>query len=120
MEIQVRGRHASIPAALRTFTVRKLEHLGTYLSTINRIDVELYQDGQPKTGGGQVAKVTVSTAGPVFRSKASSDDLRSSVEICYERLERRLKDFKRQRSGRPLHSRSQSRSADREGGTSPD
>ena len=116
MEIEVRGRHTPVPSVLRTFTTRKLEHLGTYLSTITRIDVELYQDGQQKTGGGQVAKVTVSTSGPVFRSKATSEDLRSSVEICYERLERRLKDFKRRRSGRPLHSRSKTKSADREDG----
>lgn len=105
MEIRVRGKHNNVSKSLQDFAVKKLEHLGKYLSTIKEIDVELYTDGQPKTRGGEVAHVTVATTGPVFRAKATSEDLRTSVDIAYERLERKLKEFKRRRSGRPPHSR---------------
>jgi ribosomal subunit interface protein len=112
MEITVRGRHEHVPQSLQEFAVRKLEHLGRYLSTITSIDVELYEDGSPKTGNGRVARVTVSTSGPTFRSKVDSTDLRASIDIAYERLERKLKEFKRKRSGRPPHSRPKASPAD--------
>jgi ribosomal subunit interface protein len=112
MEITVRGRHEHVPRPLQEFAVRKLEHLSRYLSTINSIDVELYEDGSPKTGNGRVARVTVSTSGPTFRAKADSTDLRASIDIAYERLERKLKEFKRKRSGKPAHSRLKAPPAD--------
>ena len=117
MEITVRGRHEHVPKDLRDFAVHKLEHLSRYLSTIEAIDVELYEDGSPKTGNGRVAHVTVSTSGPTFRAKVDSSDLRASIDIAYERLERKLKEFKRKRSGKPAHSRLKASPADIAGET---
>lgn len=119
MDIQVRGRHQQVPKALREFAVNKLEHLSRYLSTITSIDVELYEDGRHRSGDGRVARVTVVTGGPVFRAKATSSDLRASVDIAYDRLERKLKEFKRKRSGKPPHSRMKAATADRVSENSP-
>ena len=113
MEITVRGRHEHVPKPLRDFAVQKLEHLSRYLSTIDSIEVELYEDGNPKARkNGRIARVTVSTSGPTFRAKADSSDLRASIDIAYERLERKLKEFKRKRSGKPAHSRLKASPAD--------
>jgi ribosome-associated translation inhibitor RaiA len=49
--------------------------------------------------------VAVLTSGPVFRSRVTCDDPVAGIDIAVERLSRRLKEFKRRRSGRPLHSR---------------
>lgn len=113
MDIRVRGRHQRVPRSLQEFAVAKLEHLSRYLSTITSIDVELYEDGRHRTGDGRVARVTVITGGPVFRAKATSSDLRASVDIAHDRLERKLKEFKRKRSGKPRHSRTKAATADR-------
>lgn len=113
MDITVRGKHEQVPKHLSEFAQQKFEHLQRYLSTITAIDVQLYEDGSPKAGDGRVARVTVKTTGPQFVSKATSDDLKTSIDIAYERLERKLTEFKRKRSGKPAHSRLKAAPADR-------
>lgn len=112
MQITVRGKNRHVPRTIQDFAVRKFEHLGRYLSTITSIDVELYEDGKPKGGRGHVAHVTVSTSGPVFRYKAVSEDFHTSIDVAMDRLERKVKEFKRRRSGRPAHSRTKAQSSD--------
>jgi ribosomal subunit interface protein len=113
MDITVRGKHEPVPKHLADIALEKFEHLHRYLSTITAIDVQLYEDGAPKTGDGRIARVTVKTSGPRFVAKATSDDLKTSIDIAYERLERKLKEFKRRRSGKPAHSRLKAAPADR-------
>jgi ribosomal subunit interface protein len=105
MEITVRAKHEILSESLRRFAVEKAEHLGKYLSTIDTIEVELDRDGRPTGGGGHVVRITAATSGPVFRSRATSGDPRAAIDLAVERLGRRLKEFKRRRSGRPLHAR---------------
>jgi ribosomal subunit interface protein len=105
MEITVRARDGHVPERLREFANLKLQRLGRFLSTITTVDVELYEDGSPKATGTHVADLTVATSGPVFRSKGTASDPRASIDLAVERAERRIKEFKRRRSGRPAHSR---------------
>ncbi|MGH2767501.1 MAG: ribosome hibernation-promoting factor, HPF/YfiA family [Actinomycetota bacterium] len=104
MEIRVRGRHGQVPEGLRAFAHEKVGHLGKYLSTITSIDLELDRDGA-RTGNPFVIRLTVATSGPVFRSKATSGDAHSAIDMAVERVGRRVKEFKRRRSGRPPHAR---------------
>jgi ribosomal subunit interface protein len=119
MEIRVRGKHRPVPKPLQQFASAKLSHLGRFLKTITTIDVELYRDGRHRSGDGQVARVTVSTAGPVFRARAVATDFTTAVDVAYERLERKLKEFKRKRSGRPPHSRTKGAPTDKVRAVSP-
>ncbi|MGH2705007.1 MAG: ribosome hibernation-promoting factor, HPF/YfiA family [Actinomycetota bacterium] len=114
MEITVRGRHTPLPDSLRRFATEKVGHLGKYLSTISGIDVEIAKDGA-RSGAGHVVDLTVSTSGPVFRASATSSDPHAALDLAVERVERRIKEFKRRRSGRPLHSRSRVAPADMAG-----
>lgn len=112
MQIQIKGKHRAVPAPIKEFAAQKLGHLAKYLSTLDRLEVEIYQDGKPRTGGGHVVDVVAATTGPVFRARAVSSDPKRSIEIAYERLERQVKEFKRRRSGRPAHSRPKVQSSD--------
>jgi hypothetical protein len=58
------------------------------------------------------------TSGPVFRSRVVCDDPMAGIDVAVERLSRRLKEFKRRRSGRPLHSRPKTAVLGPSGGTS--
>lgn len=118
MEITVHGKHSHVPRGLQQFATQKMEHLGRYLSTITTIDVELYEEGKHRNGNGHIVHVTVSTSGPVFRSKVTASDHRAGIDIAVQRLERRLKEFKRRRSGKPAHSRPKASPADKAKGTS--
>ena len=105
VEIIVRSQHGHIPDSLHQFTSSKMEVLGKFLSTISTIDVEVDRDGRPKGPNGYLIRVAVATSGPVFRSRVTCDDPAVGIDVAVNRLSRRLKEFKRRRSGRPLHSR---------------
>jgi ribosomal subunit interface protein len=112
MDVRISARKGNLPQETKRFAEEKLGHLGRFLSTITEVEVELYEDGKPKDGRGHVASVRVHTGGPVFRSKAASSDFHTAIDIAYARLERRVKEFKRQRSGKPKHSRPPGADAD--------
>jgi ribosomal subunit interface protein len=105
MDITIRARDGHVSERLKEFADHKLQRLGRFLSTITTVDVELYEDGSPKATGAHVAELTVATSGPVFRAKGTASDPRASIDMAVERAERRIKEFKRRRSGRPAHSR---------------
>jgi len=105
MEIRVHSQHGHIPESLHELTASKMAVLGKFLTTIDRIDVEVDRDGHPNRRAGYLVRVAVATAGPVFRSRVICDDPVAGIDVAVERLSRRLKEFKRRRSGRPLHSR---------------
>lgn len=106
MQIRVHSRDGRVPRTLEAFATQKLEHLGKFLPTIELIEIELYEEGRPKSPNGHVAHVTVATSGPAFRSKVTSGDFRTCIDIAADRLYRRITEFKRKRSSKPAHSRS--------------
>jgi ribosomal subunit interface protein len=109
MDMTIRRREGHVSGRLKEFASQKLQRLGRFMPTITSIDLELYEDGSPKATGVHVAELTVATSGPVFRSKGSASDQRASIDMAVERLERRVKEFKRRRSGRPAHASSRAK-----------
>jgi ribosomal subunit interface protein len=95
-----------------------MEGLGRFLRTITSIDVEVDRDGGRNRSNAFLVRVSVMTSGPVFRSKVVCDDPMEGIDVAVERLSRRLKEFKRRRSGRPLHSRPKTAVLGTSGGTS--
>jgi ribosomal subunit interface protein len=105
MDITVRSQHGHIPGSIQDLTASKMEGLGKFLRTITSIDVEVDRDGHASRSKAFLVRVAVMTPGPVFRSRVMCDDPMAGIDVAVERLSRRLKEFKRRRSGRPLHSR---------------
>lgn len=110
MDIRIRGKNNRIPKAVKSLAVDKFGHLSRYLSTIESVDVELFEDG--KGANTHHAHVSVATAGPVFRAQAAEDSYEQAIIATLRKLERQVKKFKRKRSGRPAHSRPKVQSAD--------
>src|SRR5260370_22719872 len=104
MDITVRSQHGHIPGSIQDLTASKMEGLGRFLRTITSIDVEVDRDGRPNRSNAFLGRGSVMTPGPVFRAKVICDDPMAGIDVAAERLSRRLKDFKRRRSGPPLHS----------------
>ncbi|MDQ4149863.1 MAG: HPF/RaiA family ribosome-associated protein [Actinomycetota bacterium] len=105
MNITVHSRSGRVSESLEKFATEKMAHLVKFLPTIDSIYVELYEDGKPTDVSGHVAHVTVTTSGPCFRSKVTSGDPRTCIDIACDRLYRRIREFKRRRSSKPAHAR---------------
>ena len=118
MDITVRSQHGHIPGSIQDLTASKMEGLGKFLRTITSIDVEVDRDGRPNRSNAFLVRVAVMTPGPVFRSRVICDEPMAGIDVAVERLSRRLKEFKRRRSGRPLHSRPKTAPTAMSGGAS--
>ena len=118
MDITVRSQHGHVPGSLQDLTASKMEGLGKFLRTITSIDVEVDRDGNRNRNSAFLVRVAVMTPGPVFRSRVTCDDPVAGIDVAVERLSRRLKEFKRRRSGRPLHSRPKTAPSASSGATS--
>ncbi len=106
MQINVHGRHCEVPDDLRDLAVEKMGHLSRYMSTIEVVKVEFFEEGKGhKPGVANHVHVTVHTPGPVFRSKVNSLDPKAGLDQALKRLERQMKEFKRMRSGKPAHAK---------------
>ena len=105
MNITVHSRNGKVPESLERFAIEKMTHLVKFLPTIDSIFVELSEDGKQTDVSGHVAHVTVTTSAPSFRSKETSGDPRTCIDIACDRLYRRIRDFKRRRSSKPAHAR---------------
>jgi ribosomal subunit interface protein len=106
MDITIRRRDGHVSERIKEFATHKLQRLERFMPTITSVDLELYEDGSAKATGVHVAELTASTSGPVFRAKGETSDPRASIDVAVDRLERRVKEFKRRRSGRPAHANS--------------
>jgi ribosomal subunit interface protein len=106
MDITIRRRDGHVSERIKEFATHKLQRLERFMPTITTLDLELYEDGSPKATGVHVAELTAATSGPVFRAKGAASDPRASIDMAVDRLERRVKEFKRRRSGRPAHANS--------------
>jgi ribosomal subunit interface protein len=110
MDIRIRGKKNKVPKSVKELAIAKYGHLDHYLSTIESVEVELYEDGKgPNT---HVAHVRVATSGPVFRAQAEEPSYEKAIDSTLRKLQRQVKEFKRKRSGRPAHSRPKVQSAD--------
>lgn len=102
MEIKVHGKHNQVPDSLERYAVDKFSRLTKYLSTIDIIDVEIYEEGKHKDGD-HVVEVLVSTPGPLFRTTVRRSDHRECIDLALDRLTRQLTDYKDRHSGKPHH-----------------
>lgn len=102
MEIKVHGKHNPVPDSLERYAVEKFSRLTKFLSTIDIIDVEIYEEGKHKDGD-HVVEVLVATPGPLFRTTVRRSDHRECIDLALDRLTRQLSDYKDKHSGKPHH-----------------
>jgi putative sigma-54 modulation protein len=103
MDVRVHARHGPVPEDVQSYAVEKMGRLSKYLGTIDSIDVEFREEGNPRTGGLHVVHISVATTGPVFRCRVSAADPKAAIDTASSRLARRLREFKRRRQGKPPH-----------------
>ena len=108
MRLQVKGKNVEVSEAIRTYAEEKLGRLERQLADPTQVELELAVEKNPSIADNQVAEVTVWTKGPVLRAKEASADMRASIDLLVDKLERQVSRYrgKRQRGHRPANGRS--------------
>ena len=102
MRLQVKGKNVEITDALHEYAEEKLSKLDRHLNDATRLELELAVERNPSISDSQVAEATVWTKGPILRARESSDDMRASIDLLVEKLERQVKRYREKRQRKQI------------------
>jgi ribosome hibernation promoting factor len=101
MRLQVKGKNVEVSEAIRTYAEEKLGRLERQLADPTRVELELAVEKNPSIAANHVAEATIWTKGPVLRAKESATDMRASIDLLAEKLERQVTRYREKRRRRP-------------------
>src|SRR5207247_5648780 len=101
MRLQVKGKNVEVSDAIRTYAEEKLGRLERQLADPTRVELELAVERNPSIADNHVAEATIWTKGPVLRAREASTDMRASIDLLADKLERQVGRYrdKRRRRG---------------------
>lgn len=103
MEIVVVGRHTEVDGRFRTQAESKLAKAAQLDPRVQRIDVEVTHEKNPKLADqAERVELTVRAKGPVVRAEAAADDRFAALDLALDKLMERLR---RNRDRRKDHRR---------------
>jgi ribosome hibernation promoting factor len=99
MRLQVKGKNVEVSEAIRTYAEEKLGRLERQLADPTRVELELAVEKNPSISANHVAEVTVWTKGPILRAREASSDMRASIDLLVDKLERQVARYREKRRG---------------------
>jgi putative sigma-54 modulation protein len=100
VRLQVKGKNVEISDSLRLYAQEKLGKLDKHLNDAARLELELAVEKNPSIAESQIAEGTIWTKGPVLRARESSPDMRASIDMLVEKLERQARRYRDKRRPR--------------------
>jgi putative sigma-54 modulation protein len=101
VRLQVKGRNVEVNESLKTYAQEKLGKLEKHLNDGARLELELAVERNPSIAENQIAEGTIWTKGPVLRARESSPDMRASIDLLAEKLERQAQRYRQKRRRGP-------------------
>jgi putative sigma-54 modulation protein len=103
VKLQVKGKNLDVTPSLRSYAQEKLGKLEKHLNDSARLELELAVERNPSISANKVAEATIWTKGPIIRARESSTDMKASIDLLVDKLERqaqRLRQKRRRSSAR--------------------
>jgi putative sigma-54 modulation protein len=101
VRLQVKGKNVEVSDSLKTYAQEKLGKLDKHLNDAARLELELAVEKNPSISENQIAEATIWTKGPVLRARESSADMRASIDLLVEKLERQARRYRDKRKRGP-------------------
>ena len=101
MRLQVKGKNVEVTPSIREYAEAKLARLAKQLAEPTQVEVELSEERNPSIHESQVAEGTIFTKGPTIRAREASPDIRASIDLLAEKLERQVKRYREKRHEEP-------------------
>ena len=100
MRLQVKGKNVEISDAIRSYAEEKLGKLERQLADPTMVELELAVERNPSIADKIVAEATIWTKGPTLRAKERSTDMRASIDLLTDKLERQVTRYREKRRRR--------------------
>ena len=97
MQLRVKGKNVEVTDAIHDYAERKFGKLASQLADPTRVELELAVERNPSIAENHIAEGTIWTKGPVLRVRESSADMKASIDLLVEKLERQVKRYRQKR-----------------------
>jgi ribosome hibernation promoting factor len=97
MRLHVKGKNVEVSPTMHDYAERKLGKLATQLAEPTHVELELAVERNPSIADNQVAEATIWTKGPVLRAREASSDMKASIDLLVDKLERQVKRYRQKR-----------------------
>jgi putative sigma-54 modulation protein len=101
VRLQVKGKNVEVSDSLKAYAQEKLGKLDKHLNDAARLELELAVEKNPSISENQIAEGTIWTKGPVLRARETSADMRASIDLLVEKLERQARRYRDKRRRGP-------------------
>ena len=97
MRLHVKGKNVEVSDAIHEYAEKKLGKLSPQLAEPTRVELELAVERNPSIADNHVAEATIWTKGPVLRAREASSDMKASIDLLVDKLERQVKRYRQKR-----------------------
>jgi ribosome hibernation promoting factor len=97
MRLHVKGKNVEVTDTIHDYAERKLGKLAPQLAEPTRVELELAVERNPSIADNHVAEATIWTKGPVLRAREASGDMKASIDLLADKLERQVKRYRQKR-----------------------
>ena len=100
MRIDVKGRNLPVSDELREHVAKRFRKVERQVSELAELEVELFEERNPRVADSQVAEATLHLKGVTLRARNASPDIVRSVNLVSEELSRQVKRHRDKRRKR--------------------
>jgi putative sigma-54 modulation protein len=100
MQIDVKGRNLDVTDELRERCEKRFAKVDKQVSTLARLEIELYEERNPSIAEDQVAEATLHLKGVTLRACERARDMPHAINLCSEDLARQVKRHREKRRAR--------------------
>ena len=100
MRIEVRGRNVEVTDELREAVIQRFLRVGKQVSELATLEVELFEEKNPRIADRNVAEATLQLKGVTLRAKEASPDMLHSIHEMAEDIRRQVKKHREKRRKR--------------------
>ena len=100
MRIEVRGKNVEVTNELRQAVVQRFARVGKQVSELAMLEVQLFEERNPRIADKMVAEATLGLKGVTLRAKEASPDMLHSIHELAEDIRRQVKKHRDKRRKR--------------------
>ena len=100
MQIAIKGRNVQVPEDIRAHAERRMGKIARQVSDLARLELELYEERNPRVADRHVAEATLYLKGITLRARDASPDVLHSLHLVSDELARQVKRHRDKRRGR--------------------
>jgi putative sigma-54 modulation protein len=112
MQIAIKGRNVPVTDEIRGHAERRLNKIDRQVSDLARLEIELYEERNPRVADSQVAEATLYLKGVTLRARDASPEILHSLNLVCDELARQVKRHRdKRRHRREAHAAASDRRA---------